>query len=161
MLTTLTSLFAGLVAPTLASAAAALATLAIHQLVQLIKAKTHNEKAGGVLDRLDSFAGKAVAATEQTVVDTLKASGNWGDAGSWKTASDAALASLKQLAAAELPTLAAQGVTDIDGYLRTLLEAKLKQGEPVTLPAFTMSEATARALGYKAPFDPSQIPAKG
>lgn len=115
--------------PIVAGYAAVLVVQGVHAGVRWLKNKVHNDAADALFSRLDAFAEKAVLATEQTVVDSLRKANKWGDGESYVTAAAAALDALKKLAAAELPKLAAAGVENADAYLRQLLEAKVKEIE--------------------------------
>ena len=113
-------------APVIGSAVAALVGLGIHLVLKRVAAKIDDQTLTSVLDKMGVFAGQAVNSIEQTMVDKMIKEGTWGSAGSYKQALDAGVAAMKTLAAAQLPQLAASGVTDINAFLTHMIESKIK-----------------------------------
>lgn len=115
--------------PTVASALGTVLTALIARWLAKLAAKTTDQHKLELLSALQDAAEAAVHATEQTVVDQLRARGEWGKPEAYAEALEAALGTLKSQARVALPGLAKLGVSVGEDQLRQLIEAAIKRAE--------------------------------
>jgi hypothetical protein len=119
----LAAIMANLV-PVVATGIAGFVGLGIHWLTKKIATKIGAEQ---FASELDSAATQAVLAIEQSIVDPLVKSGDWGKADSYAKALSAGLDTFKALMPGAADKLSKAGIADANAYMSTLLEAKIKQ----------------------------------
>jgi hypothetical protein len=110
--------------PVVATGIAGVVGLGIHWLTSKLAKKLDAEQFASALD---DCAMKAVLSVEQSIVDPMIKSGEWGKPESYSKALTAGVDSLKALMPDLVDKLTKAGIADANAYVATIIESKIKQ----------------------------------